>query len=84
MVQATASSLDFRTERRLTGAYVTVALVALFVGVVTGIFQALLPSLGKLQKILRLPELTAADQQEKLKQAMASRSQILVFLRFVC
>ena len=31
---------DFTTERRLTGAYLTIALLALFVGVVTGILQA--------------------------------------------
>jgi cytochrome c oxidase subunit I len=31
----------FRTEYRLTGAYLVIALVALFVGVVTGLFQAL-------------------------------------------
>jgi cytochrome c oxidase subunit 1 len=33
--------VDFPLERRLTGAYLTVALVALFAGVVTGLFQAL-------------------------------------------
>ena len=31
---------DFTTERRLMGAYLTIALLALFVGVVTGILQA--------------------------------------------
>lgn len=41
MVQATAVSVDFPTERRLTSAYMTIAFIALFVGVVTGLFQAL-------------------------------------------
>ena len=37
-----AESLQmFSTEYRLTGAYLVIALVALFVGVVTGLFQAL-------------------------------------------
>jgi cytochrome c oxidase subunit 1 len=40
MVQATTLTRDFPVERRLTGAYLTIALVALFVGVVTGLFQA--------------------------------------------
>ncbi len=34
-------SLDLRSENRLTGAYLTIALVALFLGVVTGLLQAL-------------------------------------------
>jgi cytochrome c oxidase subunit 1 len=41
MVQATTASVDFSTERRLTGAYLAIALLALFVGVVTGFLQAL-------------------------------------------
>ncbi|HEY7493164.1 MAG TPA: cbb3-type cytochrome c oxidase subunit I [Candidatus Tectomicrobia bacterium] len=40
-MQAAAITNDFRGERRLTGAYLTIALLALFVGVVTGISQAL-------------------------------------------
>jgi cytochrome c oxidase subunit 1 len=40
MVHAAATTRDFPVERRLTGAYLTIALVALFVGVVTGLFQA--------------------------------------------
>lgn len=40
MVHAT-TTYDLRSERRLAGAYLTIALFALFVGVVTGLFQAL-------------------------------------------
>lgn len=40
MVNAT-TTYDFKLERRLAGAYLTIALIALFVGVVTGLFQAL-------------------------------------------
>ncbi len=36
-----ATATDLRPERRLTGAYLIVAFVALFVGVVTGLFQGL-------------------------------------------
>lgn len=35
------SGVDFRPERRMTGAYLLVAFIALFVGVVTGLFQGL-------------------------------------------
>jgi cytochrome c oxidase subunit 1 len=41
MVQAAVPPSDFAVERRLTGAYLSIALLALFVGVVTGLFQAL-------------------------------------------
>jgi cytochrome c oxidase subunit 1 len=41
MAPAAAQVLDFRTERRVTGAYLIVALVALFGGVATGLLQAL-------------------------------------------
>jgi hypothetical protein len=34
------STSDLTTEQRLAGAYLTVALLALFVGVVTGLLQA--------------------------------------------
>ena len=40
MLHAVASTSEPTAERRLTGAYLTIALVALFVGIVTGIFQA--------------------------------------------
>lgn len=38
---ARTATTDFGPERRLTGAYLIVAFVALFVGVVTGLFQGL-------------------------------------------
>lgn len=41
MAQPAEDLQTFSTEYRLTGAYLVVALVALFVGVVTGLFQAL-------------------------------------------
>src|SRR5438552_15049247 len=41
MVQLAENEHTSRTEYRLTGAYLVIALVALFVGVVTGLFQAL-------------------------------------------
>src|SRR5262249_45900203 len=41
MRTATGPGLELRTERRLTAAYLVVALVALFGGVVTGLLQAL-------------------------------------------
>src|SRR4029453_10972480 len=40
MVHATGITSCFQGACRLTGAYLTIALLALFVGVVTGIFQA--------------------------------------------
>src|SRR4029453_3249958 len=41
MATTTMQAPDFRTERRVTTAYLVVALVALFGGVVTGLLQAL-------------------------------------------
>src|SRR5512132_423540 len=41
MATAAMQASDFRTERRVTAAYLSVALVALFGGVVTGLLQAL-------------------------------------------
>ncbi len=41
MAHAADHTQTFPSERRLTGAYLLVALLALFVGVVTGLFQAL-------------------------------------------
>jgi cytochrome c oxidase subunit 1 len=41
MAHATDPARAFASEQRLTGAYLIVALVALFFGVVTGLFQAL-------------------------------------------
>src|SRR5499433_4200021 len=41
MPQLAGNVQTFSAEHRLTGAYLVIALVALFVGVVTGLFQAL-------------------------------------------
>src|SRR5262249_41346708 len=41
MAQLVGNEQTFSTEYRLTGAYLAIALIALFVGVVTGLFQAL-------------------------------------------
>src|SRR5262245_13480595 len=41
MAQLAEQVYTGRTESRLTGAYLVIALLALFVGVVTGLFQAL-------------------------------------------
>ena len=41
MAQPAGNTHTFSAEHRLTGAYLVVALVALFVGIVTGLFQAL-------------------------------------------
>jgi len=41
MAHAARNTSTFGPEQRLTGAYLIIALVALFVGVVTGLFQAL-------------------------------------------
>lgn len=41
MVDTASPTYDFRTERRLTAAYLLIAVLALFFGVVTGILQAL-------------------------------------------
>ena len=41
MAQLAGTWHTFSTEYRLTGAYLVIAFVALFVGVVTGLFQAL-------------------------------------------
>jgi len=41
MAQLAGNGHTFSTEYRLTGAYLVIALIALFVGVVTGLFQAL-------------------------------------------
>ncbi len=41
MTQLAEKGHTYRTENRLAGAYLVIALVALFVGIVTGLFQAL-------------------------------------------
>src|SRR5712692_4184893 len=41
MAHAAGNTHTFGPEQRLTGAYLVIALLALFVGVVTGLFQAL-------------------------------------------
>src|SRR6266478_62287 len=41
MAQLVENGPMYHTESRLAGAYLVIALVALFVGVVTGLFQAL-------------------------------------------
>src|SRR5215813_11714669 len=41
MTDAAGNPSAFGPEQRLTGAYLAIALLALFVGVVTGLFQAL-------------------------------------------
>ena len=41
MAYTVGNTNTFGPEQRLTGAYLVIALLALFVGVVTGLFQAL-------------------------------------------
>ena len=41
MAQLAGNGQTYQTEHRLAGAYLVIALVALLVGVVTGLFQAL-------------------------------------------
>jgi cytochrome c oxidase subunit 1 len=41
MVQSATTPYTYRSEQQLAGAFLVVALIALFVGVVTGLFQAL-------------------------------------------
>ena len=41
MAELAGNGHTYHTEYRLAGAYLVIALIALFVGVVTGLFQAL-------------------------------------------